>query len=566
MGVHLDFSNQDLSSLKVKDEDAEDITMVNISDNNFKAIPQELQQFSNLQVLICSRNKVQISDSQGAILEEELDFLKPRDSNKFALDNPEDSIYSDEEGKDEDRSLSKSHETSSIDSGIQLIESVFDFTNLNKLSHLDLSSNKIEILPQSFYLLPNLEFLDLSNNFIEILQPEIKSSAKLTYLNLSWNCLTELPPWLFQLVRCAKLYISGNPVGENLVLPINFGFVCRRMKYLEMENIFMDKFPESLAFLLDLRHLIISNKSSSHIEQFRSRNKYQYFDIPEKSSNRLMRDKSMRNCLSTLPDCFINLVGVVKLEMRGCSLENLPDNFGSMKNLTILDISDNNLSWLPSSFPQLSNLQFLNVSKNKLFMLPVDFEKLVNLRYLLLSSNKIVELPSKMQTMRNMLTLDLYDNKISVFDQTSVSALLERFDIGGNLLGLETVTKYVNNYLELQHNLRGWTGEWSLSKQEDYIPNNSGFEDRINLSETFTLKLTDEGDDDDDDCDDDADFCENHVNCTWKCGCPQVCADIDRDGDETNAIEESQTIEDEEEQDWNEDCEPYGKLSKIEYK
>ena len=124
MAKHLDLSNQELSDFKVKDGDLEDVTRVDISDNNFKAIPQELQQVSNLQVLICSRNKVQISDSKSGIVDEELDFFKPKQENKFILDNPEDSIYSDEESKDatnDDRSLSKSYETSSIDSGIQIL-------------------------------------------------------------------------------------------------------------------------------------------------------------------------------------------------------------------------------------------------------------------------------------------------------------------------------------------------------------------------------------------------------------------------------------------------------------
>ena len=149
MAKHLDLSNQELSDFKVKDGDLEDVTRVDISDNNFKAIPQELQQVSNLQVLICSRNKVQISDSKSGIVDEELDFFKPKQENKFILDNPEDSIYSDED--EEEVSKNTTEESTSFDSGIQLSEKFFDFSNLKNLFHLSLSHNNIDSLPQSLF-------------------------------------------------------------------------------------------------------------------------------------------------------------------------------------------------------------------------------------------------------------------------------------------------------------------------------------------------------------------------------------------------------------------------------
>lgn len=107
------------------------------------------------------------------------------------------------------------------------------------------------------------------------------------------------------------MYFSGNPVGNRLDLPADFGFVCRRIKYLELENTSMNVFPESLAFLLDLRHLKLSNLDSEQVKT-KSKPRFKYFDRTET----IQTTGQNRNFLWSVPDCIVNLRGLCKLEIR----------------------------------------------------------------------------------------------------------------------------------------------------------------------------------------------------------------------------------------------------------
>ena len=181
IGRDFKLENHQIAEITVQLEELENLENVNISGNSFKNIPRQFEATRTLRKLDCSNNQISVTDNVSnnskAELEEESEFFKPKVENKFVLDNPEDSIFNDEDDVQECQvkqpSITKS---TSLDSGIQIIDTSFDFTRLENLTHLDLSSNKLESLPKSFFMLTNIEHLDISNNMVSSLHADFKST------------------------------------------------------------------------------------------------------------------------------------------------------------------------------------------------------------------------------------------------------------------------------------------------------------------------------------------------------------------------------------------------------
>ena len=171
----LELVNKGLTELNNKIDDLTLIEKIDISENSFKSIPHQFQKLNKLKIFKCSNNLISIVDKSNVeILEEEIEFFKPKNDKKLLLNNPEDSIYSDEEdGKDG---------TSDFDSGIHLSEKLFDFSKLESLLHLDLSHNNIDSLPQSLF-----RFRDGNKIFLQNIYSSIAEVVPLNFYMLDVN-------------------------------------------------------------------------------------------------------------------------------------------------------------------------------------------------------------------------------------------------------------------------------------------------------------------------------------------------------------------------------------------
>ena len=172
----LELVNKGLTELNNKIDDLTLIEKIDISENSFKSIPHQFQKLNKLKIFKCSNNLISIVDKSNVeILEEEIEFFKPKNDKKLLLNNPEDSIYSDEEdGKD------GTSDSTSFDSGIHLSEKLFDFSKLESLLHLDLSHNNIDSLPQSLF-----RFRDGNKIFLENIHSSIAELATLNFYMLN---------------------------------------------------------------------------------------------------------------------------------------------------------------------------------------------------------------------------------------------------------------------------------------------------------------------------------------------------------------------------------------------
>lgn len=110
------------------------------------------------------------------------------------------------------------------------------FSGLDKLVHLDLSSNRLRYIPSDlFFDTPELDTLDLSSNMFESLRNEpFLMHSKLKVLNLN-NCrIKTLPPRLFnRLPNLRKLDLSENYVTSlktEVLIPL------RKLERIELRN------------------------------------------------------------------------------------------------------------------------------------------------------------------------------------------------------------------------------------------------------------------------------------------------------------------------------------------
>jgi hypothetical protein len=86
------------------------------------------------------------------------------------------------------------------------------FAKLASLTDLDLSCNKLAVVPDCVFAIPKLVRLNVSENVIEYLSPRISELVKLQDLNLSSNKLPELPPELGSVMSLRIVNVSNNNI------------------------------------------------------------------------------------------------------------------------------------------------------------------------------------------------------------------------------------------------------------------------------------------------------------------------------------------------------------------
>ncbi|XP_038585117.1 leucine-rich repeat-containing protein 57-like isoform X1 [Micropterus salmoides] len=82
------------------------------------------------------------------------------------------------------------------------------------LRTVDLSGNKIEVLPAAVGNFLQLKSLTLNSNRLNCIPPEISKLKKLETLSLNGNQIQQLPPTLGQLKALRTLNLSGNQISE----------------------------------------------------------------------------------------------------------------------------------------------------------------------------------------------------------------------------------------------------------------------------------------------------------------------------------------------------------------
>lgn len=190
-------------------------------------------------------------------------------------------------------------------SEMDLISFPIDICKLSYLTSLNVSGNKLSVLPKEIAALVNITKLDLSNNQLVSLPPELGKFSNLTHLNLSDNKLSVLPRNIAKLSHLISLDVSRN----KFALP-----------------------PDEVRELGNLKTLKM----------------------------RLMSPNT--NILTEI----IKLKNLQELDVSGNNLAELSNDISKLTQLVSLNLSNNQLTTLPPTIVQLANLKYLNIRENNI--------------------------------------------------------------------------------------------------------------------------------------------------------------------------------------------------------
>ncbi|XP_006780177.1 PH domain leucine-rich repeat-containing protein phosphatase 2-like [Neolamprologus brichardi] len=265
------------------------------------------------------------------------------------------------------------------------------------LRMLHASSNRLTTV--NIYPVPNqLTHMDLSQNLLEYLPDWVCDCRKIEMLDITRNLLSELPSRLLNSLSLRKLLTGYNRLQR---VPELLDHVP--LEALDLQHNMLAELPESL-FLkaLNLKYL---NMSANALES-----------IPPSSQS--------EESLSTLQELY--LTG-----------NNLSENCGALlighQNLRILHIAYNQLLSFPASkLSKLELLEELNLSGNNLKTIPSTVSSCKRLHTLIAHSNHISVFP-EILNLPEIKLVDLSCNELTEIQlPDSLPATLQELDLTGN--------------------------------------------------------------------------------------------------------------------------------------
>lgn len=264
-------------------------------------------------------------------------------------------------------------------------QTILDLIKQKKLSHailsLDISCNRLTVLPQNIGNLVSLKILNISNNQLAELPDSLKKCTELQALCMAKNYLKSLPEKIGNFKALLKLDLSQNQLSE---LPASIGS-CPVLEWLNIGNNKLTELPPNIGECTELKWLNIGNEQSM-------------FPIP-------------------LSEAFNQLT-------------TLPESIGNCKKLQMLDVSYNQLIELPASIVKCAALQCICVSYNYLTELPENIGECTVLQSLHVTNNVLIALPSSIQNCTFLKTLDIYPNPLTLLkeaEEKMINLLQEQF-------------------------------------------------------------------------------------------------------------------------------------------
>ncbi|XP_073763654.1 PH domain leucine-rich repeat-containing protein phosphatase 2 [Danio rerio] len=262
-----------------------------------------------------------------------------------------------------------------------------------------LHANNNRLTTVNIYPVPNqLTHMDLSRNLLEYLPDWVCDSRKIEVLDVSHNLLSELPARLLSSLSLRKL-LAGNNRLERLAELLDHV----PLETLDLQHNRLRELPESLFYkALNLKCL---NVSANGLET-----------IPPSSQS--------EESLSTLQELY--LTG-----------NNLNENCAALlvghQNLRVLHMAYNQLLSFPASkLSKLEVLEELNVSGNKLKSIPSTVSSCKRLHSLIAHSNHISVFPEVLSLPEIKLVDVSCNEQTEILLPDSLPSTLQELDLTGN--------------------------------------------------------------------------------------------------------------------------------------
>jgi len=348
----LRLNNTGLDAIPFELSNLKKLEALSLVRNNLRDIHSDVCALPNLRILNCRENKLKNSGIPAGIFD--LDDLSVVDLSHNQLREVPDEL-------DHAKNLLV------LNLSYNIIETIPNqlFINVSDLMYVDLSHNNLETLPPQVRRLTNLQTLILNNNplmhaqlrqlpsLVALETLHMRSTARtvanfpaglealinLRDLDLSYNELTRVPEAIYKLTSLIRLNLSDNELLELSTLMDTW----EKLEYLNVSRNKLTELPASLCKLANLRKLYVN---SNHVD---------FSGIPAGIGklNNLELFSASNNNLEMIPEGVCRCGKLKKLILNNNRLITLPDAIHYLTDLETLDIRDNPELVMPPKPPEL---------------------------------------------------------------------------------------------------------------------------------------------------------------------------------------------------------------------
>ncbi|XP_063990186.1 leucine-rich repeat-containing protein 40-like [Diachasmimorpha longicaudata] len=292
-----------------------------------------------------------------------------------------------------------------------------NITGCTALKELNLSNNSIdEIDMECLEDMGQLRSLLLAHNNIEVIPDDIIKLLNMERLDLSSNKLTLIPNFICIMPNLKHFIINGNEKIKNVRRDIVQCGTPRILKHLrqgfDSESLDVHSSPStgpvSAPDKYTMRNTKLLSLTAQHLHEVPD-------DVLEdaKIAGVTCIDIS-KNKLCQVPEKLSAITSVEDMKISCNQLASLPEWFGEpFKHLRYIDLSQNQLSALPKSIGELERLREINISCNRFTKIPESVCNIENLEILIMNDNHITDIDvTSLLKLRRLATLDLSNNDI----------------------------------------------------------------------------------------------------------------------------------------------------------
>lgn len=272
------------------------------------------------------------------------------------------------------------------------------------LGQLDLRYNNLTTLPEKFdKMFPKLKNLCLSHNNITEYP---KFPLTITEVDLSFNKIKILPPNFNAYTCLSRCYLQNNEIEVVKNIPMS-------LQLLNLNN------NKLLSFQLnhcpELAHLYVMNNNLTVFPQIKGNMFCDYiyrFNQIKKIESRYILDHTRiidlsYNNITKIPDSLFSVSSLFDLELAGNNITTIRPIIAT-SSLSILNISSNPISELPKLPPTLEELYIADCNFK---ILGEEFAENKNLIKLVASGNQITKIP----LLSSLVHIDLSNNNLVEF-------------------------------------------------------------------------------------------------------------------------------------------------------
>jgi len=315
-----------------------------------------------------------------------------------------------------------------------LVEMPLEPSKIQGLTNLDLSRNKLSVIPDSISLVRELTLLVATHNCIASVSDKISRLTCLKSLRLSHNkqlfCLPE------SLVSCTSLTEVSLAHCGFRSSPVEI-CGCGNIKSIDLLNcpllwpkqdILNDPYKTAeclMQFARTVASKFISfegQKDHTVLPVQLSCNAY-LTDINVSNCSIKCIDGAMlvgmssltrlrldRNLLSKLPDEMCELVSLKDIRLSCNSLMEIPFSMTALLSLSVFEATNNCFEEIPLIARYWPNIRSINLASNSILTVPPWISELVKLRKLNLSENQLQMVPTSVVYLTNLVSIVISGN------------------------------------------------------------------------------------------------------------------------------------------------------------